>query len=289
MLVLFTDTDTDLTPVEAKKLGYKLISMPYVIDDKEIHPFEKGDNFDYKTFYEMLRGGTIPKTCALSPNSYINYFEEEFKKGNDILYVHFSKAMSGTFDSMNIALEELYTIYPNRKVYTIDTKGISILSYIIVKEVAKLYNQGMKVEDILKWANEEIDHYAVYFYADDLKFFQKSGRVSNFTAIMGNLIGIHPILNMGSDGIMRSISKARGKTNTLLKILDYVEDLEYNIKDYPVIIGHSDALDIANTLSKMLKDKFGDDLNTEIVWVNPTAGSHCGPSTIGVTFHSKRR
>jgi fatty acid-binding protein DegV len=88
---------------------------------------------------------------------------------------------------------------------------------------------------------------------------------------------------------MRSISKARGKKNTLVKILDYVIELEDNIKDYNVIIGHSDALDIANTLDKMLKEKFGDDLNTEIVWVNPTAGSHCGPSNVGVTFHSKRR
>jgi DegV family protein with EDD domain len=197
--------------------------------------------------------------------------------------------MSGTFDSMNIALEELSETYPNRKVYTIDTKGISILSYIIVKEVAKLYNQGKMVEEILKWANEEVDHYAVYFYADDLKFFQRSGRVSNFSAIMGSLIGIHPILNMGSDGIMRSISKARGKKNTLVKILDYVIELEDDIKDYNVVIGHSDALDIAKTLDKMLKEKFGDDLNTEIIWVNPTAGSHCGPSNVGVTFHSKRR
>ena len=56
-----------------------------------------------------------------------------------------------------------------------------------------------------------------------------------------------------------------------------------------MVIGHSDALDIAYTLDKMLKEKFGDDLNTEIIWVNPTAGSHCGPSNVGVTFHSKRR
>lgn len=289
MLVLFTDTDTDITPKEAEKLGYKLISMPYIIDDKTIHPFENGNDYDYKAFYDTLRKGIIPKTCAISPMDYINYFEPEFAKGNDILYVHFSKAMSGTFNSMEIALNELKDKYPQRKLYTIDTKGITILSYNIVKEVADLYKENKSIEEILEWAKEEVDHFAVYFYADDLNFFKRSGRISNFSAIMGGLIGIHPIIHIGDDGMMVSISKARGKKNTLQKILDYVEELELDIKSHRVIIGHSDAIDTANLMADMLKEKFGNDLKIEFVYVNPTAGSHCGPSNVGVCFHAKKR
>ena len=51
MFVLFTDTDTDITPEVAKEYGYNLISMPYVIDGKEIKPYEDFQEFDYKTFY----------------------------------------------------------------------------------------------------------------------------------------------------------------------------------------------------------------------------------------------
>jgi fatty acid-binding protein DegV len=56
-----------------------------------------------------------------------------------------------------------------------------------------------------------------------------------------------------------------------------------------VIIGHSDALDIAAEAERQLKAKFGDDLNVITIPVNPTIGSHCGPNAIGICFHAKHR
>ena len=55
MLVLFTDTDTDLTPKEAKQFGYHMISMPYSIDGVTTYPYEDFDEFDAHAFYDKLR------------------------------------------------------------------------------------------------------------------------------------------------------------------------------------------------------------------------------------------
>lgn len=289
MFVLFTDTDTDFTPELAKEYGYNLISMSYTINEDETYPYIDFEKFDYKSFYNMLREGVLPKTSAISPGTYINYFEPFFKEGKDVLYVHFSAAMSGTFSSLNIAVEELKEKYPDRNVYTIDTKGISALSYVIVKEIGNLYKQGKTLEEILKWAEQEVDKFAIYFYVDDLKFFQRSGRVSNFSAIMGGILGIHPIIHVGQDGVMKAISKGKGRNGTLKKIMSFVEELQENIKDHQVIIAHTDAEEIAKALETMLKIRYGEDLDTEIVVVNPTIGSHCGPDCVGVAFHSKHR
>ena len=288
--VLFTDTDTDATPAVAEELGYSgLISMPYIIDGKEIFPYEDFATFNAKEFYDSLRKGALPKTGGISPERYYNYFEPFFRKGKDVLYVHFSGAMSGTFNAMRIAETELKKEHPDRKLYTLDTKGITICSLGIVKEVGDMYLAGKSAEEILAWSETEVDKFATYFYADDLKFFGRSGRVSNFSATMGSILGIHPILNMNADGMMKSVAKARGKYNTLKKILDYAVDLEENIKDHRVIIGHTDAIGIADTMANMLREKFGDGLRIEFTDVNPTAGSHCGPDCIGVCFHAKHR
>ncbi len=287
---LFTDTDTDITPEDAKKYGYKLISMPYIESDgKEVYPYQDFEKFDYSAFYGALRAGNLTSTCALSPVQYQEYFEPVLAEGKDILYVHFSAAMSGTFNAMQLAWKELSQKYPDRKLYTIDTKGITICSYNIVKAIGDLANAGASLEELLTWAETEVDKFAVYFYADDLKFFGRSGRVSHLSATMGNLLGIRPILTMNSDGVMDSISKAKGKKATLKKLMDYVAELQENIKDYRVIVGHADAYDLAKELEGMLKAEYGEDLNTEIVVVNPTAGSHCGPDTVGVCFHAKHR
>ena len=289
MYTIFTDTDCDITPEIAAKYGYKLISMPYMIDGKEIRPYVDFETFDYKEFYSRLRKGTLPTTSALSPTEYVNYFEPEFAAGRDILYVHFSAAMTATFNSMRLALEELYEKYPERKLYEIDTKGITLGSYNICLSIGELYQKGASIEEIQEWASKEIDKVAFYFYADDLKFFAKSGRVSGFKAFFGGIIGVRPIIFIDSDGKMKQKTTSRGRKQTLQKLLDYVIELEDDIKNHRVIIAHTDALDIAEEFGDMMKKHFGEDLKIEYEVVNPTAGSHCGPNAMGVSFHAKHR
>lgn len=289
MLRLFTDTDTDITPVEAEKYGYRLISMPYSVGDETVFPYEDFDTFDVHGFYEMLRGGVLPTTSAISEERYKSYFEPVLAEGDDILYVHFSAAMTATFDVMKRAVDELLIKYPERKFHTIDTKGITIVSYNIACEIGQMYKDGKTVDEMLDWAKDEVDKFAVYFFADDLKFFRKSGRVSGLAAMMGTLIGVRPIIYMNSEGKMVSIGKERGRVKALERLVAYVEELGDDVKSHKVIVGHSDAPEMAEELAQMLKEKFGDDLDIVFVPVNPTAGSHCGPSGVGVSFHSKHR
>ena len=289
MYSLFVDTDSDMTPEICAKYGAHLIIMPYTLENKEIRPYIDFDKFDGKEFYDTLRKGVLPSTSALPPQAYIDYFEPEFKKGNDILYVHFSSAMSGTFNSMRLALEELSVKYPERKVHTVDTKSITAGSYGVAMEILDLYKQGKSIAEIQKWAEEEVDRFPIYFYADNLKFFAKSGRVSGFKAFMGGLVGIKPIIHVNSEGQMVSIDKGRGRQLALKKLLDYVIKLQDNIEDHRVIIGHTDAMGLAEEMADMLQKEFNGRLNIEFVEVNPTIGGHCGPDCIGVCFHGIHR
>ena len=289
MYTLFFDSDCDITLEVANKYHAKLISMPYVVDGEEVYPYVDFKNFDEKEFYGMLRRGVLPTTCALSAENYRAYFEPELEKGNDILYVHFSRAMTVSFQAADKCIEELLKKYPGRRIELIDTMGITIVSYNIATQIGELVLQGKSIDEIKEWASENVLKTAVYFYADNLKFFAKSGRVSGFSAFMGGMIGIKPIIYMNEEGKMVSIDKAVGRKKALDKLINYVVDLEENIKDYPVVVGHCDSIQLVEELISLLKAKFGQDLKVEIVNVNPTAGSHCGPDTVGVTFHAKHR
>lgn len=288
MLTIFTDTDCDITPEVAAHYGFKLISMPYSIDGKTVYPYET-EIPELHDFYDGLRAGNLPTTSAVSVEKYKQYFRPEFEKGNDILYVHFSAAMSCTFESMDRALQELKSEFPERKFYQIDTKGITIISYAIVCEIGDMYLNGADIETIMAWANTEVDKFSQYFFADDLKFFKRSGRVGGFSAIMGNLIGIRPIIYMSAEGKMESLSKERGRSRALNRLVAYMEELGEDMDKHRVIIGHTDAPDLAEELKNLITEKFGDGLKPEIVCTNPTAGSHCGPNGVGVAFHSKHR
>lgn len=289
MTKLFLDSDCEFTLEEAKKLNATLICMPYNIKGKEYIPYVDFKEYDPHEYFEILRGGVLPTTSALNPEDYIKYFEPEFKKGNDIFYIHFSTVMSGSFNSMRIALENLHEQYPERKFYEFDTKGITIMEYIVAREMAKLFNSGKSAEEVIAWGNENVDKFACYFFADDLKFFAKSGRVKGIAAVMGNLMGIRPILTMGTDGKMGSIGKVKGRVNAVAKLVDYVAELGTELDKYEIIIGHADNTSLVEALLKQLHERIGKDFKYIVVPVNPTAGAHCGPDTLGIAFRAIHR
>ena len=289
MLTFFSDTDCDITPKECAEYGIKMISMPYTVGDQVIYPYIDFQTFDAHTFYDMLRGGTMPTTSAMSEEAYIQYFEPEFQAGNDILYVHFSSGTSNTFTIMSQAVAKLKEKYPEPKFYEVDTLGITALSYNVVLECAEMYKAGKTAEEIVEWAKVEVPKFSMYFFADDLRFFRRSGRVSGLAATMGGLIGIRPIIYLNDEGKMVSIGKEKGRAKAIARLVQYVEELGEDVKDHRVVIGHSDCPDIAAEAERLLKEKFGSDLNVMMTVVNPTIGSHCGPNGVGICFHAKHR
>ena len=96
MSVFFTDTDCEMDYTTAEELNISVIGMPYTIMNKE-SVYDYGKNTDIKEFFNLMRKGEVATTSALNIEDYINYFEPVFARGEDILYVHFSSQLSGTW------------------------------------------------------------------------------------------------------------------------------------------------------------------------------------------------
>ena len=289
MLTLYTDTDTDVTPKLAAEYGYKLISMPFTTDGKTVYPYEDSDDFDIHAFYDTLREGALPTTSAISEARYEQYFEPEFAAGNDILYVHFSRAMTVTFDAMDKAVARLKEKYPERNFWSIDTMGITTCSLNLCLEIGDMYKAGKSAEEIVAWAKEEVLHFGTYFFADDLKFFRRSGRVSGLAATMGTLLGVRPVIYMNEEGKMVSLGTVRGRRKALEKLVSFIDERGQDVEKHRVIIGNTDSPDLVEEIRAMLKERYGDKLTILDYPTNPTAGSHCGPNAVGLSFHVSHR
>ena len=289
MLVLFTDTDTDITPEVCRKYGYRLISMPYSIDGKTYYPYESWESFDCHEYYEKLRAGLMPTTSSVNEEKYVEYFEPVFAAGDDILYVHFSRKMSGTFENMDRVVKQLKEKYPERRFYEIDTKSISIGALNMVEEIGDMVKAGKSVEEIQAWAEKEIPHFACYYFASDLHFFKRSGRVSGLAATMGTFLGVRPIIYMTDEGTMVNCGKEKGKANAIKRLVNYVKELGDNVKDHCVMIANGDIPDAVEQIKEALYAEFGSDLRIEVYDVNPVIGAHCGPSCTGISFHAIHR
>jgi DegV family protein with EDD domain len=288
MYYLFVDSDCDITLRDTYHYGFKLISMPFIVGDEIIYPYKNEDEFEFKPYYNSLRGGNIPKTTSINASEYVQYFEPCLQEGKDILYVHFSSKLSGTFNNLNLAIEELKEKYPERRIVTVDTMSISLGALNILKDVGELYKANKSIDEIVKYVEDNRLKVAAYFYAPNLKFFAKSGRISNFAAFMGGVINLKVIININADGEMKSIGKCRGTIPTLNRLIDYMKEKEVDLSKR-IVIAHSDDIETAQLFENLVKKNFGDNVKIEYAYVNPTAGCHCGPDNVGVSFFAKER
>lgn len=286
MSVLLCDSNGELWFDKVKELGMDFISMPYCYCGKEYF-YDLGENTDFAAFYSAVRAGNVPKTMALNPENYKDILTPYFEAGEDVLYVSFSHAMSGTFGQLDAALKELGEEFPERKCTIFDTKSISLGAGIQMQAAAEKKKEGATDGEIIKFLKEFTGKVCVYFSVDDLMHLKRGGRLSAASAVAGTILQIKPVLTInetGGLGILEKVSGRKKAIRTLArKVIDGLTDV-----NYPVYVVDADCKDEGDELASLIKEQRPEaDIVRQIV--GPVIGSHCGPGTLGVIFIGDKR
>lgn len=285
MSIIFADSGCDILPKFIKDLDIKIITYPFTLENEE---FLDVSNVDMAKFYEELKKGKISKTASLNPQIYAEIFEPYLKQGENIIYIHFSSGMSGTFVHCQTAVKELKEKYPNQNIDIIDSKNISAGAGLLAIEVAKRNLDGMPHNELVVWANQNKNQFSTYFYVDDLKFLKRGGRISSTTAIVGSMLQIKPVLHCTSEGTLKILCKAIGKRKAMAEMINYVKKNGKDLKDFPMFVLHCGDEENAEILKTMLQENLGPSIKIYVGIVGPTVGTHCGPGTVAVFFHGEQ-
>ena len=286
MSVLICDADGELWYTRQEELGVDYIKMPYSYNGEEYY-YDLGKNTDFRKFYDAVRSGVIPTTMALNPQEYVQILEPYFKKGEDVLYVSFSHAMSGTFEHLNTALNMLKETYPERKCTVFDTKSISLGAGIQMEYAAELKNAGATDEEIIEKLSMFTHRVAEYFVVDDLMHLKRGGRLSGFSAFAGTLLKIKPVLSLDKKGSLAVLNKICGKKKALLSMAEHVEK-ELTGTEFSVYVVDADSPAEGDFLAEQIV-KLRPEAKIVRQTVGPVIGAHCGPGTIGVIFVADKR
>ena len=280
------DSNGELWYTRAEELGLDYISMPYYIDGQEYF-YDLGKATDFRKFYDLVRAGNIPKTQALNPEDYKKFLTPYFERGEDILYISFSHRLSGTFQSLELALRELKESYPDRRCTVFDTNSISLGAGIQVEEAAKLRAKGASDEEILDFLKTFTDRVCVYFVVDDLMHLKRGGRCSGLAAVAGTVLGLKPMLSVGADGGLTVLSKIAGRKKAIRTLAEKVVE-ELTDESCSVYVVDADCPEEGDRLRDLILEKRP---NAHVVRqiVGPVIGSHCGPGTLGVIFAGDHR
>lgn len=283
MSIIFADTGCDIPQDIIEKYDIKIIPIPICVDDDI---YENGE-IPLKEFYDRIRKGADVKTSSLNPNFYVEMFEPYLKKNEDIIYVHFSSGVTGTFNFLKQAIHTLKEQYKDRQIDEIDTLNLTTGAGMIAYEVAKRNKQGMPHKELVNWAKQNKTNYPVFFFPDSLKYLKKGGRIGAATAVIGTMLQIKPMIHVAQSGKLSVIDKAMGKKKAMNNLVGYVKKYGKDIAEHPFIIMHADDEQGAEELKKLLLETFGP-LKIRIVMVGTTIGTHAGPGTLAVVFHGKQ-
>lgn len=283
--VIFTDSTADLPQSLLNELKVNVVPMKLTINGKTCAESE----LDSAEFYGMIKTSrTLPTTTQINPLEYMECFEKFLKDNINILYVCFSSALSGCYNSACIAANELNSKY-ECKVKVVDSLSASMGEGMLVyKLVIQKKENGLNFEEAVKWAEENRLKVCHLFTVDDLNHLSKSGRLSKTSAFFGSMLSIKPVLHVDNEGRLMALDKARGRHKAIEMIADKMKKYSEGVKNDVIFISHGDCLDDAKELAEKIKEKTG---ITNVVFgdITPMIGTHTGLGTLAVFFESNQR
>ena len=284
---ILTDNTADLPESYIREHDLTLAWLPYLLDGET---YTEKNTLDYPSFYAKMRAGSMPTTSQVNPQQAREVLEGVLRQGYDVLYIAFSSGLSGTYNSVRMAAEELSEEYPEATIAVVDSLCASLGEGLLVHKAVQMKEAGKSLGEIREWLEANKLHLCHVFTVDDLNHLYRGGRVSRTAAFLGTLANIKPMLHVDDEGHLIALSKVRGRKKSISKLVDMMEERlgDWKDKNDIIFISHGDCIEDANRLKELVEERTG--IQAYLIdYVGPTIGAHSGPGTLALFFMGEKR
>lgn len=285
---IITDSAANLSEEFIEREKIEVLSLSFFIEGKEYYGYERGKHVDLSKFYEMMRAKKDVRTSLVNIEAARSLGEMILKQGKDIIYIGFSSGLSGTYQSVFYALEDLKMIYPERKIYMIDSLSAALGEGLLVYHAARMRKNGCTLEEVYQWVQENKLKVCHWFTVEDLFFLRRGGRISGKNAVLGVALQVKPVLYMNDDGELKLAEKVRGRKKSLDCLVEKFIENAIEPEKYPLFINHGDCPKDA----EYVKNKITERCPIKEIFVrvlDPVMGAHAGPGTVALFFLGEYR
>lgn len=285
---ILTDATADLSPELIAQYGLDVVPMQIMVDNDEYTHYPDEREIDMGVIYARLRAGSSAHTNSISPGIYEEYFEKYLRAGTDVLYIAFSSGLSSTFQTSVQVAQELTEKYPGRKVLCVDSLCASVGQALLVVHAAQQKAQGLSLEAVARWVEDNRLHLCHWFTVEDLEFLHRGGRVSAAAAIVGGALQIKPVLHVDNVGHLILVEKTRGRRRSVERLGEHMLATGIDLDGQEIFIGHADDEACANQLADWIR-AHTKVAGIRLLKIGPVIGSHSGPGTIALFYVGRER
>lgn len=195
----------------------------------------------------------------------------------EILSIHLSGDMSGTFESAQLAARE--TVIP---VVALDTRAVGPSVGFAAAAAVAAVRRGASATEAALVAKARAEATQSLIYVDSLEPMRRGGRIGTAAALLGSALAVKPLLTL-ADGRIVVKEKVRTAQRALARMAELAIDAAGE-GPVEVAVAHLAAEDRAEHLAAALSERLADQLALPVRCgqVGAGLGAHVGPGMLAV-------
>jgi DegV family protein with EDD domain len=235
---------------------------------------------DYTGFYERL-GSTreLPTTSQPSIGDFLEVYEPLLAEGREVVSIHISAGISGTFEAAGQARERLIEEGKDgERLHLMDSRTAAGGMGLCALGAASAAAAGADAAGTIARAEETRENLKMWFAIDTLEYLRRGGRIGGARAWIGGALKIKPILTLEEE--ITPVERVRTRARSLERLRGYARQ-RFESGAYGWVVQHIQDKETADSLIEDCYEIF----NCEpafISEVGPVLGAHVGPGLLGV-------
>ena len=277
MVRIITDSAADFEPQELQQLNIDYIPLKVMIGQQE---YLECVELSKDRFFELLaETGESPKTAQPSLSCLTEFFEQAKKNGDEAVYISLSSALSGTYQSARMILEEVDC----DRCFVLDGLNATGGQRLLVEHALRLRDEGKTAAEIVEAVEALRDRIVLYACIDTLEYLYRGGRISHTVYKLGTMAQVKPVIRVTEEGTIEVPAKAMGMRKGMDLLCKRVEQQKPSAQHNFYVMYTADRT-IGQTLAKKLRELGYDIPEERIIQVGAGIGSHIGPNACGFVY-----
>jgi len=275
---IVTDSTTEISQAEAKKLGITVVPLKSLFGDEE---FLDGIDFTPEEFFVKLSAAeNLPTTSQPSPHDFEKVFREAQNNGEQVIAICITDSMSGTGQSARIAKEIC-----GGDIWVVDSETATIGIQILVKRALQLAAEKKSAQEIVCAIEKEKKEIRLFAAVDTLDFLLKGGRLSRTSAIVGSVLNVKPLITV-LHGKLSTAGKCLGMKKAYKEIFKLAESSGEIDFSRPFAIGYTGDRERFGEFEEICAQHFGEH-KPIVACIGAVIGTHVGPGAVAISYFKK--
>lgn len=279
---MIVDSGSDLTLSQIEEKGFYFLPFGIVIDDQN-----KVDQYEISNeeVLAAIKNNKHPKTNQATMEQMTKVFTEVAEKKEQAIYLAFSSALSGTYQTACLVKEQVKETYPDLDLTIYDTLSASMGCGKLILDVQDKIEQSYTFDELDTYIKECIDKIRHLFTVKDLNYLASGGRLSKGQAFLGNLLNIKPLLHV-EEGKLVPIEKHRGSKKLWHAIIDKMQNENSDYSDDIIYMTHADDIEEAEKIKALIQSNLSPK-DVVISNIGPVICSHTGSGTVAIFYYKE--